>query len=284
MPAPHDWIVLDTSVVHATVRGNATLGIDLAALASLRGSAPVSLSQTAYVELTNQLAKGIFTFEQWRPVASALDGLVDSEHPIIPMGIALRAMLGVARCDESDLLRGMRGLRAMWHVLKNAGVPDDLKEGRRFSFEGETREFRVGAIKAELDACERGWKATFERFVDELGRPVDPDDRERLAERIRRRFRADDVAGVPELETLVRLAVEWLVLHGRLYEKGLGYNPKLNDAMDFDQLFALGLPAIICTSDGKLIDRVRALRTPGSDRVMTPAELLDGLRVRSTTT
>lgn len=278
VPTPHDWIVLDTSVVHETVRGNATLGIDLAALAALRGSAPVSLSLTAYIELTNQLAKQKFTFPRWQVVASALDAMIDPEHPIIPMGIALRVMLGVATCDESDLQRGLRGLRVMWYVLRTAEAPHHLKEGRRLTFEGERREFRLAAIKGELDERERKWIAPFERLVDELGRPVVPADRQWLAEGIRRHVGDDDVAKIPELETAVQLAVEWLVLHGVQYEKGLGYKPKLNDAMDFDQLFVLGLPAVICTSDGKFLRRVRSLGTPGSDRVLSPGELLDGLR------
>ena len=99
-------------------------------------------------------------------------------------------------------------------------------------------------------------------------------DRPWVTDGIRHGVGEDDVRRIPELETPVRLATEWLVLHGRQYDKGLGYKPKLNDAMDFESLFALGLPAILCSSDRKFVDRVRALRTPGSQRVVSPAELL----------
>lgn len=43
----NEWIVLDTSVVRETVRGNASLGLDLGALGRARRGRPVSLSQTA---------------------------------------------------------------------------------------------------------------------------------------------------------------------------------------------------------------------------------------------
>lgn len=274
-PLSSPWIVLDTNILRHTVHENATLGIDLARLGALRGHAPVSLSQTAYIELTNHLLNQKFTFERWQAIVPALDAVIDPEHPIVPMGIALRVMLGVATAPEADLKRGLRGLRAMWHVLKTAREPGDLREGRAFRFENETRSFRPSAIKAELDENERRWRAIFERVVEQLGRPVVPADKPWLAESIRRGIGDDDVLRIPEHETVVQVAVSWLMDHGRGYEKGVGYKPKRNDAMDFDQLFALGLPAIICTSDTRFLNRVRPLRTPGSDRVISPAELLD---------
>jgi hypothetical protein len=271
-------IVLDTSVLRETIRGNAALGIDLAALASLRGAAPMSLSQTAYIELPNQLRNQNFNFAQWQTIVPTLDAIVDPEFPIVPLGIALRVMLGVATAPEVDLKRGFSGLRAMWHVLKTATVSGDLEEGRDLTFEGEDREFHAEGIKAILDQTEQRWSRIFEGLVKTLGRPAVPDDRLWLAAAIRRILGDEDVRQIPELETTVQLAIEWLMLHGKGYEKGQGYRPKLNDAMDFDQLYVLGLPAIICTSDGKFLERVRSLKTSGSERVLYPSELLNHLR------
>lgn len=278
MPLANCWIVIDTSVIRETLKGNAELGIDLAELAALRRTAPVSLSQTAYIELANQLRQGAFTFGQWRAVAPALDAVIDREHPIVPLGIALRVMLGTATADGVDLDGGLRGLRAMWHVLSTARAPADLQEGRQIVFEGEPRRFHPSAIERELGQTGRRWAGIFDNVVKDLGRPIAPEDRSWLADGIRRGVGDEDVARVPERETAVQLAAEWHVLHGWRYEKGHGYKPKLNDAMDFDQLFALGLPAIICTSDGKFRERVRQLGTPGSDRVLSAAELIDRLR------
>lgn len=215
-----------------------------------------------------------FTFEKWAPVAEMLDALIDDEHPIVPMGIALRVLLGVATTDTTDLARAMRGLRAMWHVFKSAHRPADLREGRPIRLEGETREFRPAAIKKNLEDAENRWVGIFAALARELGRPVVPDDREWLADQVRGSI--EGVERVPELETAVKLAVEWVVVHGRRFLPGAAYQPKPapNDAMDFDQLFVLGLPAILCTSDRKLVERVRPLGTPGSDRILYPAELL----------
>jgi hypothetical protein len=275
---PNSRIILDTSVVTETVRGNAKLGIDLAVLGALRGHRPVSLSQTAYFELTNQLRNQKFTFEQWQVVAPALDEVVDPEIPIVPLGTALRVMLGVEIPVEAEMKRGLRGLRAMWHVLKTARASNDLEEGRQIVFEDELREFRASGIKGELDKTEQRWGRAFDGMVAALGRPIAPGDRAWLATAIRRKLGDEDVRLIPELETTVQLAIEWLVLHGRRYEQGQGYKPKLNDAMDFDQLYALGLPAIICTSDDKFIRRVRPLKTPGSERILNPSELINQLR------
>ncbi|MCU0658845.1 MAG: hypothetical protein MUF64_27375 [Polyangiaceae bacterium] len=271
-------IILDANIIRGTISGNAAIGLDLAVLEALRGRAPVSLSQTAYLELTNQLRNQRFTFDEWQAIAPVLDKLIDPIIPIVPIGIALRVMLGVATAHELELKNGFSGLRAMWHVLKTATSSSDVTEGQRIMFEGELREFRPSGIKAEFDKTEKRWGRAFEGLVKALGRPVRPDDRSWLADAIRRHFGNEDVRQIPELETAVQLAVEFLVLHGLGYKKGKGYRPKLNDAMDFDQLYALGLPAIICTSDGKFLNRVRSLKTPGSERVLYPNELISHLR------
>ena len=52
-----DWIVLDTDVVRHTIAGH-PLALDLAALERLKGDRPVSISEVAYVELMDDLAKG----------------------------------------------------------------------------------------------------------------------------------------------------------------------------------------------------------------------------------
>jgi hypothetical protein len=54
------------------------------------------------------------------------------------------------------------------------------------------------------------------------------------------------------------------------------YSPapeKPNDRLDFELLFALPLPAVICTGDLRFIDLVRRLGRGDSGKVMTPDEI-----------
>lgn len=99
------WIVLDTGMLRETVKGSAR-AMDFGRLSRLRGQTPVSLSQAAYLEFTNQLLSGHVTFEKWQAIVPSIEAVLDPVHPIIPSGISLRVMLGVATAGaDQDAVR-----------------------------------------------------------------------------------------------------------------------------------------------------------------------------------
>lgn len=56
------------------------------------------------------------------------------------------------------------------------------------------------------------------------------------------------------------------------------YTPDPNDAIDFDVLFSIALPAIVCTSGGGLLKLVKRSGSGLGWKVMKPVDLLEWLR------
>ena len=59
----------------------------------------------------------------------------------------------------------MRGMRAIWSVLKTARRPEDLRDGRRYTFEGGRRLFRTRKIEEYIAERERVWRDGFEGLL-----------------------------------------------------------------------------------------------------------------------
>lgn len=275
---PHDcWIVIDTSVLMGTAKQLNGLGIDLHQLASFRGSAPISLSQPAHLELARHLLQGTLSIRDWRRIAALLDELLDDAHPILPNGPGLHAMLGgTASPDYLEVLR--RGLRVQWQVLRDVQRISDLRRSGALDLDGQWVRYRAPRLAETVSAIGQRWVTLFDGLVEERGAPFGDGDRAHLTDEVRAGFRAAGIPVFAELETSVQLAVEYFLLHSKGYEAGTGYKPKRNDGLDYEQLLVLGLPGMLCSSDARFVRKVNALRTPGSDRVVTPAGLLALLR------
>lgn len=256
------WIVLDTDVVRHTVQGRLDVGIDLGRLQRARGNHPVSLSEVACVELMDDLIKGNVTFDAWQRTVPALDAVLDADIPVVPNGRGLGAMLGLVSI-EFDLSQSQR---TAWEILRGARKLNDLRHGRRFEIDGVVRVFKRLKLPVLFAEVEASWVERFRKIDDNFG-PVRSDDRDEMRQRVRT-ILGEDLVRVPELELVVCATVERLIQHGR------GYRPKLNDALDFEHLFMVGLPGIVCSSDRRARNFARELRAPGSERFMSPSDLL----------
>jgi len=262
-----EWIIFDTDVVRHTLDGDAQHGIDLFELERLRGTRPVSISEIASLELLDDLMSNELHFKQWNTFARRLSPVLDPDFPIIPNGAALSAMLGVGQVDF-DIGRQQR---IAWKVLESARRHSDLRDGRRLHFEGRMWTFRRSSVRRIHSEVESRWNGLFARMAQAAGGAIRSRDRKSVESAIRGNLSLE-IAQVPELETVVR------GMGIRFGEYGQGYRPKLNDALDFEHLYMLGLPAIVCTSDRRARNFARSLKTPGSERVLSPSELLDRLR------
>lgn len=267
-----EWIVLDTGVVAGAAQRDEALGIDLARLAELCGEHPVSLSETAFLEVFGQLRRGRLSFEEWSVVADELDRLLDHDFPVLPGGAQLRALLGVVSL-AGGLDDVVADQRRLWQLLRTATKVSDLDEERRVVLDGQRVNYRPTAIAEIVHDRERVWAEAFAKVTEEPAASASGDE---LAEQLNQLFQEHGSREVPELSTAAGFATNLIRSH-QPSKRGDRYRPTVNDAMDFGLLFTLGLPAIVCTSDHKLCRRVRALRTPGSDRVLTPVELLGRL-------
>ncbi len=261
-----EWLVLDTDVTRHTVQGRSELGIDLAALARAKDRLLLSISEVAYLELVDDLTKGNISIKEWRAFAMRVHPLLDPDYPVIPNGRGLAAMLGIERVDY-DLSQSQR---SAWHALRSVRRRKDLQDGRSVMSDGVRRVFRPREISRVLQEVEAKWVGLFAEAESRAEGPVVAKDRREVRDAIRTTLGAD-VARRPELELVIAATVERLIQHGR------GYRPKLNDALDYEHLYMVGLPAIVCTSDSGFRNFARGLGVLGSDRIKSPAEVLEML-------
>jgi hypothetical protein len=281
-------IVLDTNVVRNLLEEDPA-AIDLAELAAFKGSHPISIADPAWAELVKALLSNRIGFEAWSKHMAAVSDVLDPVLPIVPSGQEAAAMAGISDerdspalpdAAKSDIGHLSAYYRAVWHYVASASSAEHF--GSHVIFESPRGEhFKLGPltldkVTAAFDDRAMTWSAFLSRLrVSDGSQPPNLDD---VAEDIR----ASLAVGMPkrnidQLDLVIRVIARLAINVNRRTTP-----PDTNEAIDLDVLFSTMLPAIVCTSDRKMLSAARECGSGSAWRVMDPPELLSWLRARHT--
>jgi hypothetical protein len=266
-----DRVVLDTNVIR-NVLANDPAAIDLQELARLKGRHPVSIADPAWAELVKALLEGRVGFDAWSKRIHEVSAILDPGLPIVPSGRDAAAMSGIAEAPKTDFGHLAAYYRAVWKYVSEAEAPADFEQPAIFESPRGER-FKIGPLT--LDKVSAVFKARADIWTNFISRlRVEDAARASPMQEIADDIRASLAPGMG-LDSMDRLDLIISVL-ARLavnVNKRLSA-PDTNDAIDIDVLFSTMLPAIVCTSDGKMLAAARGSGSGSAWRVMSPDEIL----------
>jgi hypothetical protein len=280
-PGRTDRILLDTSAVRKVIHGDAD-ALDLARLKQLRGDNPVSLADSSIAELASALFDGRVKINDWTARVLLFDDVVDRDLPFAPGGSELSALAGLRDAADLDLDGMQAHLQAAWQLFRSITTAADLSKKIEYTT-GNGQRFQISLdglrTKGALDEAATGWKKWTDNARTskaEIAESGDVPDEEELREMIRNDLHGDlSDASLDKLDVAIRVIAKRTA---QLKSGKSGYTPKgYNDALDFDLLYGLALPAVVCTGDERLVRLARSTTASESWRVMNAADLLDWL-------
>jgi hypothetical protein len=110
-------VVLDTCTVRKHV-SNRRPQLDINLVKQKREKIRLSLSASAFVELTRQLADGDVPFASWQACIPALNSILDERWPCLPNGKQLAWLAGTQVVDPMENIEDeARHMRACWFHL-----------------------------------------------------------------------------------------------------------------------------------------------------------------------
>lgn len=273
-PSP-DRIVLDTSAIRSVIHQDPD-ALDVAELSRLRGNLLVSLADGAVAELAAALTQGRLDVVAWANRIEVFDAIIAQDLPFAPGGIELAALAGLRDPAGLDLDEMRAYYRGVWTHFRSIRTVNDITRAGPL---GRLNRTHVEGVLEGAANDWTGWVDGARAGMAECaaqGNPVR--DEEELRDLLRNSLRPD----LSE-QDLDRLDVAVRVIARRTFQTASahGYEPEgHNDALDFDLLFGLALPAIVCTGDQRLINLARQTDAWDAWRVMSPQELIDWLRAR----
>lgn len=267
-------IVLDTNAVRAVLHGDSD-ALDLAELERLKGPRSVSIADPAWAELIKQFHDGRIKPHEWSERIKAFDRVLDPQLPLAPSGHEAAAMSGMADPRKYDFAQTRAYYRAVWRYVADSKSPRDFARKEVFEAPNGAR-FQIGPLPKErvrevLAERARLW----DRFIASL-RIGEQGDTDELANAILNNLTLGlGDAQVDKLDLVARVIADYAM---KVNDPRHPYVPDPNDAIDLDVLFAVALPAIVCTSDGGLLKLAKRSGSGLGWKVMKPAELLEWLR------
>jgi hypothetical protein len=277
-----DRILFDTVVARKVLHGDAD-AIDLHALARARGAHPVSLADGAFAELARQIVEGRIPLRDLRRRAERLDAILDPDLPVAPGGVELGALAGLRPLPGLDLDEMRAYYRETWRYLRTRRSAGDLEKPGYYELPSGKR-FQIGPLSAAhgapmFEAASARWAGWVRRAGAELsrlrleGHDLDDEDLRGLV----RLFLGTemDEAALDKIDLAVRVVARRT---REAAKEKHAYAPEgSNDALDFDLLFGVALPAWVCTQDERLVRLARETGSADGERIMSPRELLDRL-------
>lgn len=297
-------IALDTCAVRSLVEGDdrARPLLDLGGL-----GVRVALGEVTVIELLAQLHEGQLDWGRWRAAAPVLARIVDEQEPVLQPAAHIVPRRHRGRRRQRASLGASATPRAVWSKMIASVTVDDLAEPfETTSATGAQLSVALDRVRAnELVAAQRQRWAT---FVEVLGPSV-----ARIGE-VQRGLRAAQARGLqlqPHAEKTMHAVDAELMVDGRPHLKGImghtfkgepetyldayrrvtarrleerargRYNPRRhgrNDGLDVLQLMVLAVPALLCTTDEKLIRIVASTGSAQAPMVVTPTMLIEQLR------
>lgn len=286
-------IVLDTNTIRNLIqgagpKGDPSLLLDLNTLANAKGSHPVSIADPAWAELIAQLARGAIPFGAWSKAIHQINQILDPDLPIVPGGRELAVMSGLINDPAFNFPQMCAYYRAVWTFLTEAKSPESFQQSYTFTTPDGQRQ-RIGPIdltRPSEDIKERGaaWRAYLSRVVNiARGARGDSVNLEKsrdlpIFEDIIQLIQAHlSINLPPALVDRLGLYIHVLARHSLRAITKDSEECDQNDAMDLDILYAVVLPAVICTTDKAMRRLARETGASDGNKVMSPSELLTWL-------
>lgn len=262
-------IILDTNVVRSFLQEDAS-AFDPVKVAHLKGDHPISIADGAFAELVRALSEERMPVEKWTHRVDALDQILDRDLPITPGGADLTAMAGLSRMHGVDMQELHAIYRQAWERLRTCRTSMDIRN-LSFTVEKADGQRKPVPLASLLDDTGKKWDGVMASLGSLLaGKNQDMDE-------------VTDFIGQNLLLELKEEAKAKLDLPIRaLAKRAMQFadNPASrgsNDAIDFELLFTIALPGVVCTADISLIQLVQETGSGDAWRVMEPPQLVHWL-------
>lgn len=292
-------IVLDTCAIRSVVEGDERAK-PLSAL--VHRGIRASLGEVTVIELLHQLHTGRIAWERWRAAMPLVSGIIDDTKPVVQPAAHVAVRRPAARARQLASMNASAKPVAVWSRLRDARTLEELAEpfGTTSAFGttltvslnrdhaeriiGQQRERwaefveGVGPNVARIREVQRAVKSarsqgarlsdSDQAYLGAVERELVADGRPHLAGITRAAFHDAD----ERLDAYSRVSARRLEEHSHRR-----YNPrgkKRNDGLDVLQLILLAVPAVLCTTDDKLIGLVLSIGSHQAGDVLTPAQLV----------
>lgn len=282
-------LVLDTNVVRNLVCGDTRFVTfePLEAFAAEGGA--ICLSEVAFLELVAFFKRNPESWANWRAVRPRFAAILSPTTPLITGGNELFASAGITltaarEIAMSRVVRDVLCLR-LWASIRTAESVADVRAEFRDAIHSKVYMLNVAKVAEVLDDERRDWVTRFAEMradVEERGALFGPGDvagrqHEKRCEELRAfldRLSESDPRASVRLDAMVCV---WADLSSRALLEEPTYNPatkkKRNDSLDYELLRCLGLPAAICTGDGKFREMVERSGTWQRAWLVDPKDL-----------
>ncbi len=270
-------LLLDTCVIRNCLHQYAPIP-DLEQLKNYKPKILVSIPDPALAELTSQLFNSQIVFKDWSLRIHQLDDVLDPDMPICPSGIELSSLSGLIEGQPLYTNDSKIYYRAIWQSMENAQSLNDLRKGSIYKDSGgkfQRIEFDNLLIQKVMDEEREKFIRSIQQIkilLKESGTP--PEKIEHLILSGMEPREGYSSNSRDKLDAVLRTLAQ--IYEMSLKEKN-AYNPaarkRRGDFIDWSLLFALALPAIICTADTKFVRRIRQKKSKQLRLVITVEEL-----------
>lgn len=269
-------VLLDTCAIRSHIhQGPFLLPVD--AVRARLESMKVSIADSAMAELLEQRVAN--RVPDWDRRVGEIDSILDTDQPIFPGGNELARLAGTQLGEEPDRADRLRYYREGWQLLRDARDIAELQRPRTY----KTADGRAMQIRLDLDTLHRvmddernGWIAFIERMKDLIGAETNMTREQILAimhNGLRPTAPTDPADIASKLDGVVQVLASFIYLG---LNGATPYNPRREkrrgDVFDWTLLFALPLPAIVCTADKKFVNRFRSLNSRQASQLVTMEE------------
>ena len=274
-------VVLDTCTVRNHT-DNCQPQLDLHLIHEKSDLVRLSLSASAFVELTAQLADGRLSFARWKESSPPINAVLDQRWPCLPNGKQLAWLAGTQIVEPIENIEDeSRHMRACWHHLLDV-APEEIGRSQvayRVS-DGTLRGIRLDtrALKDSIAGQRQEWIDYIRRMQAELpSHGFTAKDEDDIHKIMLSNFGSDpsDAPGVAmKLDAASRMIARFVARS--LPSKLAAYNPesekRRGDTFDLNLLFYVPLPAVIVTGDARFVRGLRETDTPHGRQVVTIEE------------
>lgn len=271
-------VVVDTCVVRGHIHSDGALLADWAPLVET-GTIAVSIPDTCVAELLLALLEERISWADWRARVPEISSLLDPAMPVLPGNRELAYMVGLSTNAKAYEIPMETQSRAMWAALLQAENREDL--GAPFdvtSADGSTISVSLGVAQAKEIVEEfRDYWFSYIRVLWGsycIDPPSGPEIDRIVSEGALQLFGGSE-ANCARIDAMVRLLSRYAKL---AIQSKTPYNAESErnrgDWFDYLMLMALGLPAVLCTTDTRLIDKVTETGSTQASLILTPEQLL----------
>lgn len=271
-------ILLDTCTFRNDVHKTGDR-LDVAAIRASKEGLSVSIADPAFAELVEQIMTGRLKFD--RADTIRIEAILDESQPIFPGGRELAIAAGTLVAPPADIEERRLYYRAGWRLIRGGSTE-------------EFYEYPPGTIKRVAPDCATALEATNDErarwiaFIEDMFKRLTAEkrhfSRRDIIRYIQSELNRNPAAGDPhnlvqDLDGAIHVLADFLNMR---LNGNTPYNPmaekRRGDTFDWLLLFALPVPAIVVTADGKFVNRFRATGSAQRHQVVTVTEFNERVR------